>query len=92
MLYNTAPTGLHVQKPITPTGWHYPTWSARAMSTNSINHSPERATLYSMVREGYENVREDYENTTTPQHSPERATLPSIARKGYEHIQHQPQP
>ena len=61
MLYNTAPTGLHVCKPTTPTGWHYPTWSARAMSTNNIEPHPERATLPNMVREGYE-----HENMNMP--------------------------
>ena len=33
------------------------------MDMNNIKHSPERATLYSIAREGYENVREGYENT-----------------------------
>ena len=52
-------------------------------ATRSQTNNPNRVALPNMVREGYENVREDYENTTTPQHSPERAALPSIAREGY---------
>ena len=54
-------------------------------ATRSQTNNPNRVALPNIVREGYENVREDYENTTTPQHSPERATLYSIVREGYEH-------
>ena len=90
--YNIAPTGLYwfwhyIYIALTDYAIQYRPYGATRSQTNN----PNGATLPSIAREGYENVREDYENTTTPQHSPERATLPSIARramrsKGYENM------
>ena len=37
-----------------PNGVTLPSIARRAMDMNDINHIPERATLYSIVREGYE--------------------------------------
>ena len=83
--YNVAPTGLcwfwhYIYIALTDYAIQYRPYGATRSQTNN----PNRVALPNMVREGYENVREDYENTTTPPHSPERATLPSIVREGYE--------
>ena len=55
------------------------------MDMNNVNHSPERATLPSIAREGYENMRiREYDNMKTAQHSPERAELTNVVREGYD--------
>lgn len=68
---NVAPTGLcwfwhYIYIALTDYAIQYRPYGATRLQTNN----PNGVTLPSIVREGYENVREDYENTTTPQPQP----------------------
>ena len=99
-LYNIAPTGLYTptirKLQTTPTGRNHQCLCYKILplrgyhlQTMHNQHSPKRAKLPSIVRQGYEiwNMKYEiqYENMkNTLKCSPERAELPNIVREGYD--------
>ena len=95
-LYNIAPTGLYTptirKLQTTPTGRNHQCLCYKILplrgyhlQTMHNQHSPKRAKLTSIVREGYEymNTRIRNNMTITP-NNPKGVTLPSIVRQGYD--------